>query len=98
MTRFSNLAAPSAASPVGMDRKPYALGAFPSRALPESDLVFGWGGVFILFRKHFFLFKEESEVCGLGSMLRPPMQACGGRGLAARQRRADPLSAVPGLR
>lgn len=56
--------------------------------------------MFILFRKHFFLFKEESEVLWAGKNAEASHAGFwgGGRGLAAKAAQSRPLSAVPGLR
>lgn len=57
------------------------------------------GELFILFRKHFFLFKEESEVLRAGKNAGPPCAAFRGAGGGVwpprRQRGAWALSAAP---
>lgn len=70
MTRFPNLPAPWAPAPWEQTGNPnVAAWRPPLQGLPRltSCLIgVGVGGLFILFRKHFFLFKEESEVLRAG--------------------------------
>lgn len=85
--RFPNLLAPSAPASWEWTGNPNAAasGASSSRTLLSltSCLV---GGLFILFRKHFFLFKEESEVLRAGKNAVAIPCSLRGRGdLAPRQ-------------